>query len=216
MSQIAGSAAPRVGIGGVILEPIKPTRSPMFVSLVTRSRRLLARGVSVACMAAAILPLIVVSNATDASVRRSAVKSGFVTLGSCSGRAVRLRATIPQSAFPPGQTVYVTATVRNVSTRTCVFGGTGTRSLFLGPCGSLPMAVYNRAGTEVWPGRIAPSCPEIGPTTLQPGSPAIATGQWPQTMGFANPRPAPPGKYRLVIGGSLPLSRGLRFTIQVL
>jgi hypothetical protein len=142
------------------------------------------------------------ASAPPACHRSVVVKSGSVTLAKCPG--IFMRATIVRSTYQPRQTVNVFALVENRSASQCVFGGAaGSSHQHVGPCGAFSLTVTNGQGVSIWPGPVAPSCPAIMAVSLPPGGRIVATGAWPLTIGFSGSSPAPPGKYRVVIGGSI-------------
>jgi hypothetical protein len=110
-----------------------------------------------------------------------------------------MRASISGLQYSLSQPINVMAVIRNRGSRTCTYSGAGSGTYF-GPCGPFPMDVFNKSGVNVWPGPIAPSCPMIGQKELPAGGQVVASGTWPQTIGFREGSPAaPPGRYRLVV-----------------
>jgi hypothetical protein len=134
----------------------------------------------------------------------SVVKSALIALGNCPFATVNLRVLIARTSYNPSQQVDVLAVARNEGPVSCTYAGTGRGDQFIGPCGAFWMNVLDGSGTSVWPGPVAYSCPEMGPTLLGPGAQVIATGSWPRlTVTRAGSSPALSGTYRLVIANKL-------------
>jgi hypothetical protein len=122
-------------------------------------------------------------------------------------------------AYGAGQPVNVIALISNDSSRACTFGGSGgsggsrgsgTSHQSIGPCGSLPMDVFDANGVDIWPGPVAYSCPLISEISLAPHGTVTATGSWPKSaVTRSSNAPAPPGTYRLEI------DRAISFTITL-
>jgi hypothetical protein len=134
----------------------------------------------------------------------SVVKGVLSTLGNCPFATVNLRVLIARTSYNPSQPVDVLGVARNEGPVSCTYAGTERGDQFIGPCGALSMSVLDGSGTSVWPGPVAYSCPEMGPTHLGPGAQVIAIGSWPRlTVTRAGSSPAPSGTYRLVIANRL-------------
>jgi hypothetical protein len=140
--------------------------------------------------------------------RAPLVKQRLIDLGSCQSHTVRLRVVIARTAYSPSQPVTLQATLRNIGKTSCSFVGNGLGpqttppTQYMGPCGALPLKVFNDKGAFIWPGNGAfPSCPAMGDVMLLAGSQILVLGQWSKTVGFANGRPALPGRYRLEVEG---------------
>jgi hypothetical protein len=127
------------------------------------------------------------SPATGAKGHGAAVvKSGYISLPDC--RSIFMRVLIARSVYESGESVKVLATVQNHGTATCtISGAVGSAHQYIGPCGAISGAV-----------------------DLSPGQQIVATGTWPLTIGFSGFRPAPVGRYRIVIGSSIAF--GVRIT----
>jgi hypothetical protein len=139
----------------------------------------------------------------------SVVKSEYISLPDC--RSIFMRALIARSVYESDESVNVLATVQNHGTATCtISGAVGSAHQYIGPCSAFSMTVANSRGVSIWPGPIAPSCPSMGAVELPPGQRIVATGTWPLTIGFSGFRPAPVGRYRIVIGNSITF--GVRIT----
>jgi hypothetical protein len=124
----------------------------------------------------------------------------------CAKGALDARVTIPRLEFAPAQAVTVHATIRNVSADACTFSASprGPSSV-MGPCGSVSMEIKNSNGTNVWPGTVPYMCPLMTSFSLPAGGHFAATGSWDQ-LTAVDPHQAPPGRYRLVVGGTLTFS----------
>jgi hypothetical protein len=148
---------------------------------------------------------------THVEIPHFVTRSSHIQLGNCSEKAVTMRVLISGLQYRLSQPVNVIGVIRNHGSRTCTYLETvaGARAYFA-PCGSFPMEVFNASGVSVWPGPIQPSCPMISQKELPAGGHIIASGTWPQTIGFREGSPAaPPGQYRLVI------DKRISFTIVV-
>jgi hypothetical protein len=136
---------------------------------------------------------------------RVLVKSGGVSLipstaGGCPPAS--LRAVVRVSSLVGGRGVSVTATVHNVGARACPYEGRPPTAVQqLGPCGALTLKVVNGHHRDLWPGDAVYMCPLLTSELLAPGALFTATGRWNGVL--ARGGRAPPGRYRLVVGGHL-------------
>jgi hypothetical protein len=139
------------------------------------------------------------------STERVLVESGGVSLvpstaGGCPPAS--LRAVIRVSSLVGGRGVSVTATVDNVGARACPYEGRSPTAVQqLGPCGVMTLKVVNGRHRDVWPGNGLSMCPLLTSELLAPGARFTATGRWNGVLALGGP--APPGRYRLVVGGHL-------------
>jgi hypothetical protein len=123
----------------------------------------------------------------------------------CAKNALEARVTIPRLEFAPAQEVTVHATVRNVSAEACSFPASHGGPDTMGPCGSVSMEIESTNGANVWPGTVPYMCPNMTSFSLPAGGHFAATGSWDQRTA-TDPHQAPPGRYRLIVGGSLSFS----------
>ena len=151
-------------------------------------------------------------------------RSVHVAYASCPVKDVVLTLSVPQRSYGPGQVVRYRVALHNTSGRVCGYGGsTSSRpgptlpgvvaGALLGPCGPLPASIVDAKGHVVSPGVGAISCPVILGPPLAAHATVSTTGTWDQTVGGGlrparRGSPAPPGTYRIVIGGkvSLPIT----------
>jgi hypothetical protein len=141
-------------------------------------------------------------------------RSGHVSYQGCPARAVELTVTVSARAFGLGQDVRYMVRLHNLSARECLGpaqpgpaqpGPRGSLSFALGPCGSLPLGITNARGGRVFPGSGGISCPLLlGPALLGHATLRMS-GTWDRVEGGLRPARiptrAPPGRYRLVVGG---------------
>jgi hypothetical protein len=144
-------------------------------------------------------------------------RSGHIAYLGCRAADVVLRVSVPHSSYGPGQPVRYRVSLHNVSAHSCTAPGAPARasnapvSELLGPCGQLSVVVDNAHGLDVYPGPEAISCPAyLGPVLAAHGTLA-ASGTWDQSEGPLIGgrlhshviRHAPPGRYRIMIGGAV-------------
>ena len=147
-----------------------------------------------------------------AATRPAAItRSAHLRFENCNAQHVILSVTVPHHAFTPEQAVTFAVRLRNTGGTTC--GAPlaqhvphARQTLTVGPCGTLPVVVRNPRGLDVYPGPVAYSCPAEFGFRLGPYSTAETTGSWNQTDVLGSPattQQAPPGTYRLVVGGAV-------------
>ena len=163
----------------------------------------------------AVLGVLSVWTPTAAAAASSATitRSAHLSFQNCNAHHITLSVTVPRHAFTPDQPVTFAVRLRNTGATGCgaqlsravPFPQAG-RSLTVGPCGILAVVVRNTSGVNVYPSPVIPSCPaELG-FRLGPHSSAATTGSWDQTEYLGRPvttQQAPPGTYRLVVGGAV-------------
>jgi hypothetical protein len=142
-------------------------------------------------------------------------RTGHITFEGCPAK--QLLATVSVRARPHvGALVSYVVRLTNVGTTQCgpsaSVGPPGPQMLTVGACGILPAVVRNAAGVNVFPGRVAFSCPNETFVDIPAHTSVTATGNWPGAQERLGPGPvqvsaAPPGRYRIVVGeGSSVLS----------
>lgn len=121
-----------------------------------------------------------------------------------------LSVTVPRHAFTPSEAVTYTVRLRNNGATTCGQAlaqiPQARRALTVGPCGTLSTVFRNSRGVDVFPGPVAYGCPAEFGFRLGPHTSASTTGSWNQIEALGSPvhmRHAPPGSYRLVVGGAV-------------
>jgi hypothetical protein len=140
-------------------------------------------------------------------------RSAHLPYQGCPARDIELTVTLSARTYRLGQNVRYTVRLHNRGANACSGGGhaepglpgrTGAPSLGLGPCDSLPMAITDAHGAPVYPGTGGIACPMLLGPPLGAHSTQRASGTWDRVEGGLRPAriptPAPPGRYRLVVG----------------
>ncbi|HEX4127688.1 MAG TPA: hypothetical protein VHX67_08950 [Acidimicrobiales bacterium] len=162
--------------------------------------------------------------AARASARAAATttRSAHIPFEGCNARRISLSVTIPTHAYTPTQQVTFTVRLRNTGATAC--GSPLARhvpqarqKLTVGPCGTLALVVHNDRGLEVYPGPGVFHCPEETGFQLGPHATAETTATWSQAVYLgrqseAVPGHAPPGTYRLLLGGAVTVPVTLTIT----
>jgi hypothetical protein len=148
-----------------------------------------------------------------AAAARSATitRSAHLSFENCNTQHITLSVTVPRHAFTPDEPVTFAVRLRNTGGTNCgappaQLVPRAGRSLTVGPCGILPVVVRNARGVNVYPSPVSPSCPADLGLRLGPHRSASTTGSWDQTEYLGRPattQQAPPGTYRLVVGGAV-------------
>jgi hypothetical protein len=151
-------------------------------------------------------------------------RSGHVSYQGCPAQNVELTVMVSARTFGLGQNVRYMVRLHNLSAKACLGvtqsgpvqsgptqpgptqpGPRGSLSFALGPCGSLPLWITNSRGARVYPDAGGISCPLLlGPRLFGHATLRLA-GTWDRVEGARRPAriptPAPPGRYRLSVGG---------------
>jgi hypothetical protein len=186
-----------------------------------RVLRVVVGAVVLSVGALAVVPTRSLAGGASRQAPMSLSRSGHVSYQGCPARAVELTVTVSARAFGLGQDVRYTVRLHNLSARECLgaaqFGPAqpgsprplprGSLSFVLGPCGSLPLEVTNARGERVFPNTGGISCPLLLGPPLFGHATLRTTGMWDRVEGGLRPAriptPAPPGRYRLVVGGGI-------------
>jgi hypothetical protein len=172
--------------------------------------------------AGAILLLPAVQSAAGTTTllpsSRTITRTTRIAYLNCPEPDVVLTASVQRKPFTTGQLVTYKVSIRNRSQRPCGTPNGITRlpnpvepaAGLLGPCGELSVTIDDSRGVQVYPGRIAVSCPAILGPPLAPGQTITTTGTWDQTaaVGYQSGAPlgpVPRGEYHLVIDGNVTL-----------
>jgi hypothetical protein len=156
---------------------------------------------------AVVLVTVLSAGPAAASLRGGQlVKTGPVSLSSgpsgCPAASLHATVRVSRLVLRPGQSLMVSATVHNVGSRPCPYNGMApTSTQGMGPCGVLSIEVLNSRHRDVWPGALLFSCPAQFFEEIQPGASITAAGDW-NPSSDAGGR-APPGRYRVIVGGHL-------------
>jgi hypothetical protein len=177
--------------------------------------------------ALAVAPTRCLAGGASRPAPMSLSRSGHVSYQGCPARAVELTVTVSARAFGLGQDVRYMVRLHNLSARECLGpaqpgpaqpgpaqpGPRGSLSFALGPCGSLPLGITNARGGRVFPGSGGISCPLLLGPALFGHATLRMSGTWDRVEGGLRPARiptrAPPGRYRLVVGGVV----GVPFTL---
>ncbi len=158
--------------------------------------------------AAIVVAVLLAGPAAAARLRGGAlVETGPVSLSfsgssGCPASSVLATVRVSRLVLHPGQTLMVSATVHNVGPTPCPYGGRApTSTQMLGPCGVLSLEILNAEHRDVWPGDLVFNCPALFNEEVQAGASFRAAGGWNPSSDPG--RPAPPGRYRLIVGGHL-------------
>jgi hypothetical protein len=181
--------------------------------------------VGVVVLGLAALVLAESSAAAGAATQRAPTapsRSAHVAYQGCAAKDVELTVTLSARTYGLGQNVRYMVRLHNRSATRCpgeeapavsvLPGPSGPGSLEFGRCGSLPMSIRNTHGAQVFPDTGAIACPMMIGQALAPHATLRFSGTWDRVEGGLRPtripRPAPPGRYRLVIDGvvSLPFT----------
>ncbi len=188
-----------------------------------RVLRVVVGAVVLSVGALAVAPTRSLAGGASRQTPMSLSRSGHVSYQGCPARSVELTVTVPARAFGLGQDVRYTVRLHNLSARECLGAAQsglqpgprspalpspslrGSLSFVLGPCGSLPLGVTNARGERVFPNTGGISCPLLLGPPLFGHATVRMTGTWDRVEGGLRPAriptPAPPGRYRLVVGG---------------
>ena len=140
-------------------------------------------------------------------------RSAHVPYAGCPAKDVELTVTLPARTFGLGQNVHYLVRVHNLSAKTCPGGARSVPALpgrsplpalQLGPCSSLRLSIENARNSQVYPDTGGVACPLLIGPSLAPHATVRALGTWDRVEGTLRPAhvptPAPPGRYRLVVG----------------
>jgi hypothetical protein len=157
------------------------------------------------------------SAASGATVRVSTSnsRSAHVSYQGCPAKDIALTLALSARSYGLGQVVRYVVRVHNLSAKSCGGGQLPTSarpgqsgplpSIGLGPCGPLPLSIRNARGAQVFPSVGNLACPVLMGQALTAHATLRASGTWDRVEGGLRPAriptPAPPGRYRLVVGG---------------
>jgi hypothetical protein len=145
-------------------------------------------------------------------------RSAHVAYQGCPSKDVVLTVTLSARTYGLGQNVHYMVRLHNLSATRCA-GATpaapggplrvGPLSVALGPCGSLPLWITDSRRAPVFPNTGGVSCPLLLGPPLAPHATLRTAGTWDRVEGGLRParipRPAPPGRYQLVVGRGVSL-----------
>ncbi len=163
--------------------------------------------------ALALAPTSGTAGATTHRAPAALSRTGHVSYQGCPARDVELTVTLSARTYGLGQNVHYMVRLHNLSAETCAGvgapaisllpGRTGSGLLELGGCGSLPLAITDAHGAQVFPDTGPIACPVVLGQALAPHATLRLSGTWNRVEGGLRParipRPAPPGRYRLAV-----------------
>jgi hypothetical protein len=135
------------------------------------------------------------------------VRSGHVSYESCRASEVTLTVSVARGAFVPGQLVRYLVVLRNTSSHSCTAPGAGLLHgplpFVLGPCSPISVRIANGRGMDVYPRDAPLSCPAILGPPIPPHHAISSVGTWDQRSAVGAGQQQPPGRYTLIVGGTV-------------